>query len=77
MSRLDDAIETLRKAAGDRRWCLVVDRRSAQSSGSSVDVVTTPNFPTYAAKGLLRDGIAIIDAKYPIIIGDAADDEDP
>lgn len=75
MTRLDDAIGVLRKAAGDRPFVLVVDVRDPSSDTSGLNVATSTNLPTYVARGLLVEANRIIDAKFPVNV-DGLDDEE-
>lgn len=76
MSRLDDALATLRSAMGTRPYVLVLDRRAATAPTQFIEVITTENQPTYVARGLLLEGRALLDAKYPYVIDADTDDED-
>lgn len=75
MSRLDDALAGLRVAMGDRPYVLVLDRRASSSTTQFIEVISTPNSPTYVVRGLLSEARCLVDAKYPFVV-DADDDED-
>lgn len=69
MSRLDDAIEMLRKAAGDRRWCLVVDECAPVTKKNLVVVHSPGDQANYVLEGLIRQGIRVL--------SDDTDEDDP
>lgn len=53
-TRLDRAIEELRKATSGRAFVLVVDRAHQDAGGSALRIDCTPKQPVYTTIGLLR-----------------------
>ena len=78
MSRLDEALETLRKAAGTRAYVVIVDACDPEAANYNLRIEWTRTVPTYVAVGLLEQAKHIVlDNEYSVAAGDDADDDAP
>lgn len=65
-TRLQEAIDELRAAAGGRPFALVLDRAHGDAESTSMLLVGPTGQPSYTTLGLLREGMVRIEARVQL-----------